>query len=254
MMASRNWPNSIYYGKTPEQIKAEWQQGNQLGTLLHDTIERYYNQEILSSQMIDPRIQKEFVFFLQFVVDFGRLNPDWRPYRTEQYVFDEEYQISGAIDMTFVNSKGELWIVDWKRSRQIRKGNEYSVGKLPLSHLENCNFNTYSLQLNLYRRLLERNYGKRIVKMDLLVLHPDNESYVPHSVEFMDAEIDAILAVRLREVKGVREVGGKREVGKVGEVGEAVEVGKVGEVGEVGGEREVKGVSELSSELIGLKI
>lgn len=205
MMASRNWPNSIYFGDTPEQIKAKWLEGNKLGTLLHNTIEDFYNGKIISSSQIDPKIQKEFIFFLQFYFDFSEKNPDWQPFRTEQFVFDVDYRISGAIDMTFINSKGELWIIDWKRSRQIRKGNGFQSGKPPLSHLEDCNFNTYSLQLNLYRRLLERNYGHRVVKMDLLVCHPDNDNYMPYSIDFMDAEIDAILEVRAAQVEAEKE-------------------------------------------------
>jgi len=201
MMQSRRWPQSIYYGMTPEEIKAKWQQGNQLGTLLHNTAEYFYNGSVTSPAQVDPQIRKEFVFFLQFVVDFQKRNPGWRPYRTEQFVFDEEYRVAGAIDMMFINEEGQIWIVDWKRSRQIRFNNPYQSGSAPLAHLEDCNFNTYCLQLNLYRWILQRNYGQRVVKMDLLILHPDNDNYVPISVPLLEDEIDSIMEVRWHQVQ-----------------------------------------------------
>jgi ATP-dependent exoDNAse (exonuclease V) beta subunit len=200
MMASSKWSQSMYYGLSRQEIKDKWQEGNKLGTLLHDTIEKYYNEELKHSGMVDPRIATEFVYFLQFVIDFQLKNPGWRPYRTEWFVYDLDYEIAGAIDFTFTNDAGEIWIVDWKRSREIRMSNDFQSGDGCLSHLDDCNYIHYCLQLNLYRRLLERNYGKRVVKLDLLILHPNNSNYVPVSIPFMDKEIDDILAMRWQEL------------------------------------------------------
>ena len=47
MMARESWPNSRYFGKTPEQIKAGWEANRDAaaiaGTKLHYDIECYYN-------------------------------------------------------------------------------------------------------------------------------------------------------------------------------------------------------------------
>ncbi len=202
MMNSPKWQESPYYGKTPTEIKAEWKRANELGTLLHDTIEKYYNK--ISDDVISSDIIQEYGYFLQFVKDFMVLNPNWLPYRTEWFVFNRYLEISGAIDMVFVNEKGELWIVDWKRSRSIRFTNGYQNATGPLSHLDDCNFQKYCLQLNMYRTILERDYDKVIVAMDLVILHPINSNYVTRRVSRMEHEIEAILSIREQELTQIR--------------------------------------------------
>jgi len=172
MMNSQRWPQSKYYGMTKEQIKKQWEdirkEAANLGTQMHAAIEQYFNGE-LKEQPQTP----EFQMFLHFWKNFSQINPSYRPYRTEWIIYDETSEIAGSIDFVLVNDKGELILLDWKRSKEIKKENKYQKGFHPIAHLEDCNFNHYSLQLNFYRHILETRYSKTVLAMFIVVFHPN---------------------------------------------------------------------------------
>ena len=191
MMNSRNWKNSKYYGKTKKQIKDEWnEQGktaSNLGTKLHEDIEKYYNQQEFNNDSV------EFKYFLNFINDF----PEFKPYRSEWKVWDANLRLSGSIDMVFEH-EDNLVIVDWKRSKEIKKEdnwNKKSTSKL-LNHINDLNFWHYSLQLNTYKALLERNYDKQIYNMFILCLHPSNQNYIKFDIPDLQKEISMLFEER----------------------------------------------------------
>jgi len=47
-----------------------------------------------------------------------------------------------------------------------------------LDHLDDCNYWHYSLQLSVYKYVLEKEYGMEIVELAIIILHPDQ---VPHN-------------------------------------------------------------------------
>lgn len=185
MMRSHNWKNSKYYGKTKEQITEEWkisgEQSANLGTLLHADIERFYNEE-----EIKDSDSLEFKYFNLFWDDFKRVNPDFTPYRTEWLIYDENKVVAGSIDFTLKNSQDQLVLVDWKRSKEIKTENKYEKGLGVFKIFDNCNYWHYTLQLNIYRHILQSKYEKCIIAMYIVVLHPNNRSYVVYPVPYYD--------------------------------------------------------------------
>lgn len=183
MMKSRNWPSSKYFGKTKEEIKAGWEssgkEASHLGTLMHADIERFFNRE----EVLNPNT-KEFSHFLLFWGEFQRTNPGFYPCRTEWLVYYDG--IAGSIDFIVENAQGQIIILDWKRSGGIKMDNQYEKGLGPFAHLDNCNFWHYSLQLNIYRHILETKYNKQVVGMYIVVLHPDNPYYLTHLISHYD--------------------------------------------------------------------
>ena len=203
MMRGKNWPTSKYFGMNQEEIKKLWEDNGKeasgLGTTMHKSIEDFIESQVSGVPFESNGMKtKEFSFFLQFWKDFKESNPNFQPYRTEWLVYDIEKLISGSIDMTFANEKGEIAILDWKRSKEIKKSNPFGKGLGVLSHMDDCNFSHYSLQLNIYRYLLEKNYGKKVVAMYLLIFHPDNDngSYKFFEVPFLYKEIDDLIGSR----------------------------------------------------------
>jgi hypothetical protein len=95
---------------------------------------------------------------------------------------------------------GEYLIYDWKRS----KGIEYESygGKTAItpciSHLPDTNFWHYSLQLNVYRKILQDKYDMKIARMALVVLHPDNhnKTYEVVEVPVLDKEMEDLWKTR----------------------------------------------------------
>jgi hypothetical protein len=193
---SYNDPDSKYYNMSSEDIKKSWelngQNARELGTLLHEDIENYYNNLIVNNESV------EFQYFLNFVND----NKHLKIYRTEWFIFSELHRITGSIDAVFENDDSTLSIYDWKRSKDISiKSFNNETGKYPLDNVLDANYYHYSLQLNLYKRILEKYYDKKIKEMFLVVLHPNNSNYEKINILNMEKEIDLILQFRLNEFK-----------------------------------------------------
>ena len=193
----KNYTTSKYYGKTDQEILDGWsnsgKEASGLGTAMHLAIEQFMNA---SHDIIDNSVKqtKEWKYFTNFWADCG---PDLVPYRMEWEVFSLEHKLAGSIDAIFYRpSDGKYVIYDWKRSKQIKMENDYENGLGPLSHLPASNYWQYTIQLNLYRWILENHYGLSIEGMYLIVLHPDNKTYRRYPLNRLDDEINDILEAR----------------------------------------------------------
>ena len=115
-------------------------------------------------------------------------------------VYYEELKLSGSIDMIFENEDGNLEIYDWKRSEEFKyEGYNEKTSPTPcLSHIQDSNFWHYSLQLNMYKTILEHKYGKKVTGLYLVRLHPDDayKKYERVKVPFLDKEINDLLEDR----------------------------------------------------------
>ena len=203
MMSSNNWINSKYYGKTSDDIKELWlTNGNDAstkGTKLHHEIELFYNG-IYSETSGSVT---EFKLFLQFATDYAFIHR-LCPYRTEWMIYDECARIAGTVDMIFKDEHTETYtIVDWKRCSKICinsgsiNNHNRPKGKGIMQEFDDCNYVKYSLQLNIYRYILEHIYKLKITKALIVVIHPDNGSYITHEVykEPMQHVIETIFEV-----------------------------------------------------------
>ena len=120
-------------------------------------------------------------------------------------VFDKELRLSGSVDMIYENKDdGTLQIYDWKRSKEIKKTNFWESAKTEcINHLPDGNYWHYSLQLNTYKWLIEKNYGKKVTNMYLVCLHPNNKnnSYLRYEVPDMTNEVNDLMDLRREIVK-----------------------------------------------------
>ena len=191
-------PTYKYYGMTKAQIQADWDQNRDCaasaGTNMHYDIECYYNKMPVSND------STEFRYFRNFLRDF----PELTAYRTEWIVYYEEYKLSGSIDMVYENPNGDLLIYDWKRCKEITYDSNF--GKFSttpcIQHLPDTNYWHYALQLNMYKTILEHKYGKKVVGLYLICLHPDSayKNYDRIEVPFLEKEMADLLEVRLAEI------------------------------------------------------
>lgn len=189
-------PSYKYYGMTREQIKQMWDENRDnaasAGTKMHYDIECFYNGMGIDNNSI------EYSYFYKFVQDF----PELKPYRTEWMVFHEDIKISGSIDMIYENPDGTLQIYDWKRCQEIsyENMNGECATTSCISHLPNTNFWHYSLQLNVYKRILEEKYGKQVTNLCLVCLHPNNRAYDRIDVPILNKEMDHLFALRKMQI------------------------------------------------------
>jgi hypothetical protein len=164
MMASPKWPSSPYYQLTREQIIEKWDEASRLGTQMHANIETY---------LLTGAAEDDTPEFAQFK-EFAKTMPP--VFKTEWKVFDVDYGIAGTIDAVFRNEDGSLEIYDWKRTKSLLK---YSSSKAlhPALDLPDSNFWQYSVQLNLYRAILQKK-GYEIAGMYLVCFHPTLSGYI----------------------------------------------------------------------------
>lgn len=179
-------PNSEYFytpnpALTPHQehtareahkakIVQTWKDAATLGTLMHADIENFFN----GLPVKNPTCT-EHRWFQMFWQEFQRTNPGWKPFRTEWVIYDENKGVAGSIDFTVVNAAGDLVIMDWKRAKNISKSGFGKYGFGPFTKLQDCNYSHYTLQLNIYRHILETQYHKRVLGMYMVCLHPNNK-------------------------------------------------------------------------------
>ena len=191
-------PEYKYYNMTEKQIKQLWdkngKEASTAGTKLHEDIEFYLNKEDRKNNTV------EFNQFLEFLND----NKQLVPYRTEWMVFIEKLKVCGSIDCVFINDDGTLSLCDWKRSKSINFDN-MKKAKHPFDNIPDCNFYQYSMQLNLYRHILENYYDFKVKDMFLVVLHPENEDgkYQFINVKRMEKEINLLLNIRDKELNNI---------------------------------------------------
>jgi hypothetical protein len=130
-------------------------------------------------------------------------NKGYTPYRTEWYIFDEEHELAGSVDMLYqVNGDpNNLVIYDWKRSCKLskKKGFGGKTMKAPLDHLPDCSYWHYAMQLNIYRHILETKYNKTISGMVLVGVHPDLRGYEHEPVPILEEEVKSLFVGRKKE-------------------------------------------------------
>jgi len=205
MSNSTKWMSNKYYGMSREEIKAGWELNRdtaaKAGTQMHYDIECFYNDIIPENDSIEYNYFKNFE---EARTKEGGFGEKWKPYRTEWMIYDEELRLSGSVDMIYEDENGVLKIFDWKRSKEIRKSNYWETATTEcISHLPNANYWHYTLQLNTYKAILERNYGKKVDTLCLVCLHPDNKNgnFQMIKVPTLQDEIEDLFEERINSIR-----------------------------------------------------
>ena len=191
-----------YPGLTDKEIKKIWQDNGKAasaeGTKLHKQIELFYND-------VNPEEKdksKEFDYFLQFHEEWIKPR-GYIPYRTEWSIFDGDIDLAGQLDMLYQKKEGinDYALYDWKRVKEIKKDNPYENGNTIVSELPHCNYSHYSLQLNIYKKILSSRYNINITEMYLVILHPENDRFHVIEVNDMTATIEKIFKFRYDDIR-----------------------------------------------------
>ena len=181
-------------GITKEEILTEWKYkadfSCERGSAFHEFAENYLANKVFpfpeykitnalgsEDNMLECKegVYKLIEMFKKFYDDsHGKLVP----VRAEVVVGDVEWGITGMIDQLFFNEKsGKLEIWDWKTNKAIKKENKWQKFKKPLSHLDVCELNTYSLQLSFYRLIVERNTELELGDSYIVWFNENNDTY-----------------------------------------------------------------------------
>lgn len=209
-----------YWGMTGAEIEKKWEdnrvQASGSGTNLHDRIETFLNlptsdrpvthRALLDYDAGQPKLELdslEWASFKHYVEDYLTM----QPYRTEWRIFDDQLQIAGSLDIVYQDPDVEngLILADWKRAKEIKRENHFGErgAHWALLHLHDTNYWKYALQLNTYKAILQRNYGKVVTRMYLVQIHPDLQTergYVLHEIPDLSKEMECLIQSRIVEL------------------------------------------------------
>jgi ATP-dependent exoDNAse (exonuclease V) beta subunit len=187
MMSSPKWKTHKYYGMTKDEILALWDKEKNLasaqGTRMHACIEN----DLLGNKVDWKGLETEKS---QYEVVKARLaKSGWRPYKMEMRIYSEKAKIAGTLDCLMVNDDNEYLLIDWKRCKELKTSNMWENAYAPVSHHPNCNYIQYSLQLNLYKYILEHHYDIKVKHMWLCSFHRNQRKEIVHMIPEMRSEI-----------------------------------------------------------------
>ena len=204
-----------------ESVIRQFSVAGEHGTLLHTRLERYFIGEHTLDDMAEfartgapdgsggpAREYDHFIAFMrEWFVPRGA-----RFFRAELKIYDPRLRLCGATDLLlhdpdYANDGTHVILIDFKRVYGMTTAELATWGvrcKPPLSHLHECKFVGHALQQNMYRQVIEDNSRLIVTRIYLLVMHPENETYLLLEVPDMRAEIKAIFRVREAEVAAAR--------------------------------------------------
>ncbi len=198
---------SDFTGIPAEHFLTEWDKIGKLsrdvGTFLHLQIENYLKKGFFKTEYTFDyygdkqivNIETEKKHFFDFINDTSII-----PYRQEWPIYDLDLNVAGTIDLICKEGDGGYSIYDWKRSKKIVDSLGEPIitsygGKLGLHNLNipDTPFYHYCIQQNLYRYILEKNYGIKIKSMNLVVLSNAYSKYHKIEVPIMVNEIAQVI-------------------------------------------------------------
>ncbi len=204
-------------GVSPETVKEDWARTNKISTVygsaVHLYIEGIWNNKKLPPDVdklkeefpddyvkIIHKFSKSISLFKKFLND----RPEIKMVRTELVLQDKKSRVCGMVDLLAYNSntgKYELW--DYKTNKKIRHKTDYKTFfHEPFNHLDVCELNNYSLQLGIYKNILEKTAGIEIDKSTLMWLNPDcNDDYVLFPVRELDKEAQLLLDLSVDQLQ-----------------------------------------------------
>ena len=185
-----------YPNMTDKEIVKKWsedgKQSAKKGTTLHHMIELFYNGD--NSKHEDS---VEFQYFLAF---HETIKERLTPFRTEWSIFDGDIDLAGQLDMLYKKEDGTYALYDWKCVKEIKMTNSYDKGLGVCSSLDHCNFYHYSLQLHIYKRILETRYEITVSEMKLVILHASNPTFLLYEIADVSSYVEKMFLERKQSI------------------------------------------------------
>lgn len=178
-------------GFTVKDVLKKWNDKSKesmgFGTLVH----AYAEALIKNKELPDPLTQRHSVYFS--AVDLFMKEEPYEFFDAEKVIGSPSLGIAGTID-GLSKIGDEVFLIDWKTNEKIDfQGYNGKACLKPLDNLPDCNFSKYSLQLSLYRYILEKEDGIAVSGQRLVHLYPDG-TYHNIEVPYLKEEVEKMLA------------------------------------------------------------
>jgi len=176
-------------GLTQEEVLQQWEkkgeQGRDRGTRLHTYIEDLMVDKIDPiTRAVNNRIEAMNAFDKVWEKLASKLKAKLE--YQECVVGDAQYGVAGRVDAIFrctIKGTESKHIFDWKTGK-FRIDNHYEKLLPPFNDLDNCELNYYSIQLSLYRLIIEKNTDFKLSDSYLVHLRDDGEFMIHRAKDF----------------------------------------------------------------------
>jgi len=188
---------SIKHGLNQEEVKRMWKQKGRRSRTLGTNVHKYIDSKLNGYKLVEPSSRFEEAIFNQADMALEDLLKQHSIIKSEYIIASPNRLLAGTIDLILLEKKtSKIKIVDWKTNEVIKTsnpykngpGHSYNKGLGHLSTLDNCDYNKYALQLNLYKLiLLEEDYTKG-QEVECLITHLRPQTYYHIQVPDMTEE------------------------------------------------------------------
>lgn len=194
------------HGRTVEDVLLEWNTTKTNAAIKGTKYHNEQEQKLISSQGLvkdNNVINIAYVETVEGVKEDRNIKLEDNTIYPEKIIWSQKYKVCGTADIVEVVD-GKINIKDYKTNKKLdyESYNHPYKGKekleSPLMHLDNCNFNIYQLQLNLYMfMLLQRNRHLKMGTMTILHIQFDEEDNAigttEHAVQDLQGDVLAML-------------------------------------------------------------
>ena len=174
-----------YFGMTKDELIKQWDQRRDHGSKIHKEIEDF----LKSGKIVTEQKSLDAINWLE-------KNSIEKELQSEAIIFSKELNIAGSIDILMHDKKNNSYVIlDWKTSKSIPKVSfNGKMGIHPVtSHLMDCKFVHYSMQLSFYRYILEEYYDLQIQNQIIIQLQSDRAN--KYELPYMKNNIKEMLGV-----------------------------------------------------------
>ena len=182
-------------GVSQELVLETWAKENKRatdrGTKIHKLMENYieygekvedYNWMYKSYDKVIPHAVKEY-----------------KKIYCENLLYTHEFKIAGTADLIY--DHGDYFTIgDFKTNKRFNFNSNYNEHfKVPIDHLQYCEFNNYALQMSIYAYMFEKTSGKRCKK--IVVFYLDEDRWRPIHCNYLKSDVQNILEHHMQKTK-----------------------------------------------------
>jgi hypothetical protein len=191
-----------YQGLSQQEILKEWErinkEANEYGTEVHEILERY----LLADRVYFPKNDYE----REIITKFQKIDPMYSgTIYPETILFSEKHSLAGTADI--IEDCGDYFNVwDFKTNKKVEYISQFGHWlKKPVSHLSDCQYNIYALQMSIYAYMFQMETRKKVGRMALFYLNPEKDyefEIIP--VNYMGLEAKKVLDYWLEVQKNTK--------------------------------------------------
>lgn len=189
------------------EILAEWKakadSSIEKGNFIHDNLEQYHKFGTCDEKLKDV------------ITQIKPLYSNYYRVYSEVMLSDHEFCVAGQTDFVVQRQKIKSSLYDFydyktnqakgivfdsinRKQDPWKHYNKFFLD--PLSHLEDCNYNRYSLQISLYAYIAQKQYGINIGRLAIIFIDNDFKVQI-YPVAYLQNEAELLLSYSSRELK-----------------------------------------------------